>query len=174
MPTNEWTWSVRDGWRELDTEPLAWPSGSDMDDILRQAGYRRSIETDLEDALEFLPGAPTVYTWQGDEAPPTGYHYHCWVSLPDSAFLCVWLPDGPTLLDFLRTYSPMAWTLETATRLKDLHTTIAKLFQAWHGHSPDGVCLDCDPDTYRQLQQERQRYAAQRAAHEAARAQEAG
>ena len=169
MGTNEWAWNLSEGWRELEAAPVDWASAQEMHTVLEAAGYRRDL-TELDEAVEWLPGGPTIWVWhsQGEGAAPTGYRYYCEVTLPASEVLSVWLPDAPTLLDFLRTYSGMAWQQECANRLRDLMEAVEKVFKLWHGHDFYSVCLECDPDQYRRLQEANRRWRARQAQQSAA------
>lgn len=76
----------------------------------------------------------------------------------------VLISDFPSLMMFLKDFGAAFGTQDIQSQLQDLNECARKLFQAYHGHSVDRLCKQCDPEGWQSSQDAQKRYAARVAA----------
>ena len=88
-----------------------------------------------------------------------GSSYFAVVQPMANATYDVHIPDFPSLMLFLKDFAAAFGTLDVQSQLQDLNDGMRKLFHAYHGHSLDQMCKQCDPDRYQKAQDAQTRFA---------------
>jgi hypothetical protein len=57
----------------------------------------------------------------------------------------VYLPDYPSMMMFIKDYSPAILAIEASSKINDINNILGKLFYAYHGHYSTSTCYSCDP-----------------------------
>jgi hypothetical protein len=126
-------WSYNRGvWEEVPS-PLT-PPLFDCDEDARRAGYERA------DTLGWPADGMSLDIYSRREAP-------CFYGIFTPGERMGWdfvCPDQPSLFLFLRDYAPMLHAQSATNFLFKLETSLARAFEAWHGHSLDTFCSKCD------------------------------
>lgn len=136
----------RGEWTETE-DPLVWNNDDKWGTVLSRAGYYDfPSATYGED-----PYIAELYV-KKDYTPP----YLITFSLSDT-IEHVYIDDIPSLMQWLRDYTPI-WSLQQiAAQQEELLTLFGRAFRAWHGHAYTNVCPSCDPDQFKRLQGAHQR-----------------
>lgn len=134
----------RGEWTEIE-DPLVWNWNKDeeWESVLSRASYCDFpfIEWGhLENTMQ-------LYIKNDDEPP-----YLITFNL-SSSIEHVYIDDMPSLMQWLRDYTPL-FSLQQIAEIQDgLLKLFERAFRAWHGHSYLDVCPKCDPDGFKRLQE---------------------
>ena len=141
------TWKYTRGeWTEID-DPLVWKEDEDWETVLKRAGYYSFPSASYGDD----PYIAELYIKKDNEPP-----YLIAFSLSDY-IEHVYIDDIPSLMQWLRDYTPI-WSLQQIADLQEeLLTLFGRAFRAWHGHDYTNVCPVCDPNQFKKQQETHQR-----------------
>ena len=142
--TKAWKYH-RGDWTEID-DPLVWEKDDEWETVFSRAGYYSFPSATYGEGT-----CAELYVKKDYSSP-----YLITFSLSDS-IEHVYIDDIPSLMQWLRDYSPI-WSLQQiASQQEDLLTLFGRAFRAWHGHGYENVCSDCDPAEVDRIQEFRQR-----------------
>jgi hypothetical protein len=134
-------WKYKNGQWESIEDPL--PDIDDWEEALKQGGF---VKASVTWGGQF--GQHVELYMSKDEEPPYMVSF-------DLVDVCrnVYFDDMPTLMQWLKEYTPIFTALEVEALLDDITAMTRKLFRALHGHDADQVCPECDPFKYKKLQE---------------------
>jgi hypothetical protein len=157
---SEWIFTAPERWQSLDEvqSPVPWGDTEDLDVVMERAGYCRGEDSGYPDIDYF--GAWRIHAATD---PASSYQYLLLLELPDASFTRVWCPALPDLMAYMARYGAIGQDRMRQVYQEFLETTLKRLFQAWHGHSADTYCHDCDPEAMREYRERRKRRDAQKA-----------
>lgn len=119
-----------------DGNPLPeWEDHEEFDDYLNRAGYQ---------TYKTIYGNPDSGHIEVYAASKNNRFY---ANVCPSGDICyeVYLPDFPSLMMFLKDYSPVFSTTSADSALQQMLALQEKLFRATHGHDGYVSCQVCDP-----------------------------
>lgn len=141
-------WKYHRGkWAQID-DALLWNDGDEWGQVLERAGYSSHALAGYGD----LGDAKAIEVYEKHD----GGGYLIAFSFSDTTEYAI-VDDLPSLMDWLRDYSPFFLLHEVAWKVEELLDISGKAFRAWHKHDYGSVCPECDPDAWRRLQEIRQR-----------------
>ena len=142
-------WKYEDGkWTTIEA-PFPWNDGEDLKVALERAGYY-----DFPSETWGEEGASADLYCRQDGKPPWYINF----TIADYWF-SVLIYDEQSLLEWIAKYTPAYSLAGIAYNVHESLDILQKAFRAWHGHRADSACPSCDPDTYKRLQESRQRRA---------------
>ena len=130
-------------WSQIDN-PMVWYEGEDFDIAMKRAGYYSFPQQEYGGDLR-------LYVKKDDELP-----YLITFNLSDT-IESVYVYDLPSVMQWLRDYSPIFLLSEMAFLQDETQTLLRRAFRAWHGHDYQNICARCDPLKYERIQQMRER-----------------
>lgn len=145
---NDWKYEAGE-WTKIEA-PFPWNDGEDLKVALGRAGY---YDFPSETWGEEDGAGVDIYCRQ-DQEPP----WYITFSIADYCFT-VSIYDEQSLLEWIAKYTPAYSLAQIAYDVHEALGILQKAFRAWHGHSSDNVCMVCDPDAYKRLQEFHQRRA---------------
>ena len=145
-------WKYEDGkWTTIEAS-FPWNDGEDLKVALERAGYY-----DFPSETWGQEGASADLYCRQDGKPP----WYIIFAIEDHWF-SVLIYDEQSLLEWIAKYTPAYSLAQIAYDVHESLGILQKAFRAWHGHRADSACSFCDPDTYKRLQELRQRRAVKR------------
>ena len=145
MRTYEWT--VDGGWKALSDGHVY--AHLDVDDTALEAqGYYCGASAGGDE----VPGSLAVWVSRDGQLP-----YVCFMDLPGSYILSVFIPDDVSMIEFWRRYAQGPDIDRLAYTVDALQELMEKLFRVYHGHDPLSPCRECDPYGFDRLVESRKR-----------------
>ena len=144
---NSWKY-YRGEWTEIE-DPLEWKDGEEWETFLKRAGYYSFPQQTWGDSA--VSAGVDLYVKEDYKSPYL-------ITFNFSAYIeHVYIDDIPSLMQWLRDYTPLFSLQQIAETQDELQTLFERAFRAWHGHSYMDVCPRCDPLEVEKRQQFRQR-----------------
>lgn len=85
----------------------------------------------------------------------SGDSYLAEICLTSGETSSVFIPDFPSMMMFIRDFSPALSLAEFDCKLEKIGSAISKLFRVYHGHDAASCCQECDPLEWKWLQEEK-------------------
>ena len=117
------------------TEGTPLPEDSttcDFGDYLEKNGFKRNAYTCVDETLDVYESSD-------------GNSYLVYVDVTGTSCKEIYIKDWPNLMYFLKEYSLILKNDGLDYRIENIEKAVEKAFQAWHGHSIDTICHECDP-----------------------------
>lgn len=90
----------------------------------------------------------------------SGRAFYAVVTPAGNAVYDVYLPNFPSLMQFLKDYGPAFTLTRLRTDIEELSEAFRKLFHALHGHDAYTFCKKCDPKAWEEAQAHIRRWSA--------------
>ena len=146
---------TQQGWHQAAEDFWAPYPGGALDDWLASMGYRKCLSEHEADAIQMT-------IWRAEIPPIAPYHFLVDLAW-DGGFSdfgdTIGVTDLPALLEFLRVYGAVGAWPQLRYDFDQVWQLLSRAFEAWHGHSPDTFCHQCD-DMATAQQRDRKRLQA--------------